>query len=66
MLNKGGKFIYDEVYLNNKKGGESTRIVGYGKRQRALSSHVNKYLRREFALTSGYFLVIVGIEKIYL
>jgi len=62
---KGGKPSYGVVCLSNEKGRGSTRIVGYGQRQRALSSHVNRYLERELVLTRGYFFKIVGIEKNY-
>jgi hypothetical protein len=61
----GGKPFNDKVCPNIKEGERSTQIVGYGQRQRALSSHVNRYWERKSVLTRGYFFEIVGIEKVY-
>ena len=48
-----------------KEGERSTQVVGYGQRQRALSSHVNRYWERKSVLTLGYFFEIVETEKVY-
>jgi hypothetical protein len=50
---------------NIKEAERSAQIVGYGQRQRALSSHVNRYWEGKSVLTRGYFFKIVGIEKVY-